>query len=104
MRRNDPADLAQLGGEGCPTCNLAEEAAARWTGWFIAEGNAEDDVVRALRASLGTCPRHTRRLVAARGGADVYARTAIYVAREALRRTEAESVRSACPACAREAW
>jgi hypothetical protein len=105
MRRTHlRAELAQLGPEGCPACNLVEESAARWTGWFIAEGNAEDEAVRALRASLGPCARHTRRLVAARGGADVFARAAVDVAREALRRAEVEHVRSPCPACAREAW
>jgi hypothetical protein len=104
MRRIDLRGvLAQLGPEGCPACNLVEESAARWTGWFIAEGNAEEDALRALRASLGPCARHTRRLVGARGGADVFARTAVYLAREALGRA-AEDVRSPCPACAREAW
>jgi hypothetical protein len=98
------AALARLGSGGCPACNLAEESAARWIGYFVAEGNAEAELVRALRASLGPCGRHTRWLVAARGGVDVYARTAVDLAREALRRAGAEEVRSPCPACAREAW
>ena len=102
--RGERAPLSQLGLDGCPACSLAEESADRWIGYFIAEGNAEDEVVRALRASLGPCPRHTRRLVAARGGADVFARTAVDLAREALRRVGAGAVRSPCPACARETW
>ncbi len=96
--------LAQLGLDGCPACNLQEESADRWIGYFIAEGNAEDEVVQALRASLGPCARHTRRLVAARGGADVFARTAVDLAREALRQVGGDGVRSPCPACARESW
>lgn len=95
---------AQLGLDGCPACGLAEESAARWIGYFIAEGNAEDELVRALRGSLGPCPRHTRRLVAARGGADVFARASVDLAREALRRAGTDELRSPCPACAREGW
>ena len=102
--RQRSAAVAQLGLDGCPACNLAEESAARWIGYFIAEGNAEGEVVRALRASLGPCPRHTRRMVAAPGGADVFARTAVDLARAALRGTGMGDARAPCPACAREAW
>ncbi len=103
-RRGEREGLLQLGADGCPACNLAAESADRWIGYFIAEGNAEEEVARAVRASLGPCPRHTRRLVAARGGAEVFARSAVDVAREALRRVGADEIRAPCPACAREAW
>jgi hypothetical protein len=102
--RGGRGGLERLGTDGCPACNLAEESAARWVGYFIAEGNAEEEVVRGLRASLGPCARHTRRLVAASGGAEVFARTAVMIAREALRRAGADEIRPPCPACAREAW
>ena len=102
--RRERAILAQLGSDGCPACNLAEESADRWIGYFIAQGNAETEVVMALRASVGPCARHTRRLLVARGGVDVFARTAVDVAREALRRAGTGDGPSPCPACARETW
>lgn len=98
------APLAQLRGEGCPACTLALASGARWVAYFVAEGNAEPEGIAALRASVGPCGRHTRSLLAAPGGADVWAHAAVDVAREALRRAGAEDPRAPCPPCTREAW
>jgi hypothetical protein len=96
--------LALLAGDGCAACRLAEESAARWVGYFVSEGNAEPEVLAEVRASLGPCGRHARRLVAARGGPEVLAAVSAGLAREARRRLDAPAPWSPCPACGREAW
>jgi hypothetical protein len=95
--------VALLAPEGCPVCEAAEESAARWIRYYVAQGNAEPEVHGALMASLGLCGRHLRRLAATRGGGDVYAQTAVYLAREAGRRAGSADAPAQCPACAREA-
>lgn len=102
--RQERAALAFLGGDGCPACALAAESEERWARYFIAQGYAEPEVFQATRAALGPCPRHRRRLVAARGGMDVYATVAVWLAREAMKRAGAGHAPSPCPPCAREAW
>jgi hypothetical protein len=96
--------LALIEGEGCAACRFAEESAVRWVGYFVAEGNAEPEVLDLLRASVGPCGRHARRLAAARGGPEVFAAASAELAREALRRVRAPRPWAACPVCAREAW
>src|SRR5512140_2328431 len=85
VERLERTALALLEGEGCAACHLAEESSARWTGYFVSEGNAEPEVLDQLRASVGACGRHARRLVAARGGPEVLAAVSAELAREAGR-------------------
>ena len=61
------ADL--LTGPGCPVCRYAGEAGDRYLAWFALEAHAEAVTITRLCASLGTCPRHTRRLMAQPGAA-----------------------------------
>lgn len=96
--------LALLAGEGCAACRLADESSARWVGYFISEGNAEPEVLDQVRASVGPCGRHARRLVAARGGPEVLAAVSAELAREAGHRLDVRRPWAQCPACAREAW
>jgi hypothetical protein len=96
--------LALLAQDGCPVCGAAEESETRWIRYYIAQGNAEPEVHAALMASLGLCGRHLRRLAATRGGGDVFAQTAVWLAREAGRRVAAGDAPAPCPACARERW
>lgn len=96
--------LALLAEDGCPVCGAAEESEARWIRYFVAQGNAEPEVHEALMASLGPCGRHLRRLVATRGGGDVFAQTAVWLARAAGRRVASGDAPAPCPTCARERW
>jgi hypothetical protein len=97
--------LALLSHDGCPVCGAAEESEARWIRYFIAQGNAEPEVHEAVMASLGPCGRHLRGLVSMRGGGDVFAQTAVWLARAAGRRaTAADEALAPCPTCARESW
>jgi hypothetical protein len=102
--RQERAALAFLAGDGCPACHLAAESEERWVKYYVVQGNTEPEVFQAIRAALGPCGRHRRRLVAARNGADVYASTAVFLAREALKRAGTGHVPAQCPPCEREAW
>lgn len=94
--------LALLAYDGCPVCGATEESEARWIRYFIAQGNAEPEVHEALMTSLGPCGRHLRRLVSMRGGGDVFAQTAVWLARAAARRAASGDALAPCPTCARE--
>lgn len=93
------ADL--LTASGCPVCRYATEAADRYLGWFALEGHAQPATITRLCGCLGTCARHTRRLMS-QPGAPVRL-TAVYryvltAARDRLaaRRTDRLAT---CPAC-----
>jgi fermentation-respiration switch protein FrsA (DUF1100 family) len=92
------ADL--LTGPGCPVCRYAGEAGDRYLAWFAFEAHADPVTITRLCASLGMCPRHTRRLMSQPGAA--YRLTAVYryvmaAARDGLS-GRAASIRD-CPAC-----
>ena len=89
-----------LTGPGCPVCRYATEASDSYLGWFAFEGHADAGYLSVLRASLGTCARHTR-LLMSQPGASVRL-TAVYryvltAARDQLagRTTPVQP----CPAC-----
>lgn len=102
--RQERAALAFLAGDGCPACAPAAESEDRWMKYFIAQGNTEPEIFDTVRASLGPCARHRRRLVGARGGMDLYAASGVFVARDAQKRAGTDHVPAQCPPCAREAW
>jgi hypothetical protein len=92
------ADL--LTGPGCPVCRYADEAGDRYLAWFAFEAHADPVTITRLCASLGMCPRHTRRLMSQPGAARRL--TAVYryvmvAARDELS-GRAASIRD-CPAC-----
>src|SRR6266487_4534484 len=92
------ADL--LTGPGCPVCRYAGEAGDRYLAWFALAAHAEAVTITRLCASLGTCPRHTRRLMAQPGAA--IRLTAVYrYVMEAARDRLAGRVAplAPCPAC-----
>jgi hypothetical protein len=102
--RQEKAALAFLAGDGCPACALAAESEQRWVKYFIAAGNREPEPFQALRAALGPCGRHLRKLLAARNGSDVFAAVAPFIAREARKRAGTSWGPELCPGCEREAW
>jgi hypothetical protein len=96
--------LALLAQDGCPVCGATEESETRWIRYYVAQGNAEPEVHAEIMASLGPCGRHLRRLASTRGGGDVFAQTAVWLAREAARRAASGEALAQCPPCARERW
>lgn len=71
-RRRRRAGVASSAGElaglvardGCPLCGVLAQAEDRWFFWFVAESYSFPELTGQLRASLGLCPAHTRRLLA----------------------------------------
>lgn len=61
------ADL--LTAPGCPVCRYAGEASDRHLSWFALEAHADATAITRLTGSLGTCARHTRRLMGQPGAA-----------------------------------
>ncbi|HEY1345367.1 MAG TPA: hypothetical protein VGF54_10310 [Streptosporangiaceae bacterium] len=50
-------------------CQYTAEAGDRYLAWFALEGHADPVMITRLCASLGTCARHTRRLIGQPGAA-----------------------------------
>ncbi len=92
------ADL--LTAPGCPVCRYAGEASDRHLTWFALEAHADAAAITRLAGSLGTCARHTRRLMGQPGAA--VRLTAVYryivpAARDRLAGRAAPL--AACPMC-----
>jgi hypothetical protein len=96
------ADL--LTAPGCPVCRYATEASDRYLRWFALEGHAQPDTITRLCRSLGTCARHTRRLMSQPGAAVRMTAVYRYVVRAAGDRLAGRGDRLAtCPACDHDA-
>jgi AraC-like DNA-binding protein len=92
------ADL--LTGPGCRVCRYADEAADRYLAWFALEAHAEAVTITRLCASLGMCPRHTRRLMGQPGAATRLTAVYRYVLEAARDRLAGRAVPlAACPGC-----
>jgi hypothetical protein len=92
------ADL--LTGPGCPVCRYAGEAGDRYLAWFALAAHAEAVTITRLCASLGMCPRHTRRLMGQPGANIRLTAVYRYVIEAARDRLTGRAVRlAACPAC-----
>jgi hypothetical protein len=96
------SDLERLLREpGCPVCRSVEEAERSFFSWFRIESFTAAEVQARLRAGMGMCPRHSRRLVDDLGEGDGHIMTtvmrhALAGARQALRNGERSGP---CPAC-----
>ncbi len=84
---------------GCPACAYVEEAERSYFSWLQIESFSVAEVQARLRASMGMCPVHSRRLVEEIGEGHVMT----IVMREALagarQRARDELQPGACPAC-----
>jgi hypothetical protein len=84
---------------GCPACAYVDEAERSYFSWLQIESFSVAEVQARLRASMGMCPVHSRRLVEEIGEGHVMT----IVMREALagarRRARDELQPGACPAC-----
>jgi hypothetical protein len=83
----------------CPICRFVEEAERGFFKWFGIESYGEIAVQAQLRAAMGMCPAHSRRLIDEVGGGnvtDAVAGQALDGARDAL----SSALRPGrCPAC-----
>jgi len=84
---------------GCPACRYVDEAERSFFSWLQIESFSVAEVQARLRASIGMCPVHSRRLVEEVGGGHMMT----IVMREALagarRRLRDELAPGPCPAC-----
>jgi len=84
---------------GCPACRYIDEAERSFFSWLQIESFSVAEVQARLRASMGMCPVHSRRLVDDVGGGHMMT----IVMREALagarRRLRDELEPGPCPAC-----
>jgi hypothetical protein len=89
-----------LSEDGCPACRFVAQAEDRFFRWFAIESHAAPETIERLRAALGMCPAHTRRLLG--GELEPATLTSVYreVAKTAVAVVVAEDPPAACPACA----
>lgn len=84
---------------GCPACHYVEEIERSFFSWLQIESFSVAEVQARLRASVGMCPVHSRRLVEEIGEGHVMT----IVVREALagarQRAREELEPGSCPAC-----
>ena len=88
-----------LGEPGCPSCRHVSETERSFFSWFEIESHTAREMQAQLRASMGMCPVHARRLLEGVGDGHVMTivmREALAGARLALR---AEADVGSCPAC-----
>jgi hypothetical protein len=84
---------------GCPSCRHVKETERSFFSWFEIESHTTREMQAQLRASMGMCPVHARRLLEGVGDGHVMTivmREALAGARLALR---AEADVGSCPAC-----
>ena len=85
--------------DACPACQFLDNAERSFFAWFVNENHASATVQTQLRASMGTCPAHSRRLIEEPGAGPVVTtvvREALAGARACLR---GELTVGPCPAC-----
>ena len=84
---------------GCPACGYVDEAERSFFSWLQIESHTVAEVQARLRAGMGMCPVHSRRLVEEVGGGHMMT----IVMREALagarRRLRHDLGTGPCPAC-----
>jgi hypothetical protein len=86
---------------GCPVCRCVAEGERSFFSWFQIESFSAAEVQARLRAGMGMCPRHSRRLIADLGEGEGHImntvmRHALAGARQVLR---AGGQPGPCPAC-----
>ncbi len=62
---------------GCPVCRYVEESERSFFSWFQIESFTAAEVQARLRAAMGMCPAHSRRLVAEVGAGEGHIMTTV---------------------------
>jgi hypothetical protein len=84
---------------GCPVCTHLATADHSFFAWFANENHSSAIVHAQLRAGMGMCPPHSRRLVDQIGAGPVMTIVAREALAGALERIRGESRAGSCPAC-----
>ena len=84
---------------GCPACTYVGEIERSHFSWFQIESFSSPQVHAQLRAALGMCPAHSRRLVEEPGEGHVMTTVAREALAGALRHVRGDSQTGTCPAC-----
>lgn len=95
----EPA-LTLLRAPGCPACRHGGAAEDRFFTWFMIESYNEPSTIQRLRASIGLCPEHSRRLLTDVPSWSVGNYVYEYVLKAAITQLEQPSPIAPCPACA----
>jgi hypothetical protein len=84
----------------CPVCGFLGNAERSFFSWFVNENHASGAVQAQLRASMGMCPAHSRRLVEDPGAGPVTTTVVRQALAGARARLRGEIAAGPCPACA----
>jgi len=84
---------------GCPACRYVSETERTFFSWFQIESFSSPEVQAKLRAGLGMCPAHSRRLVEELGDGHIMTTVAREALAGALQLVRADTKAGACPAC-----
>lgn len=84
---------------GCPACRYVSETERTFFSWFQIESFSSPAVQAQLRAGLGMCPAHSRRLVEELGEGHIMTTVAREALSGALQLIGAQTQAGACPAC-----
>jgi len=84
---------------GCPACTYVSEIERSFFSWFQIESFSSPQVQSRLRAALGMCPAHSRRLVEELGEGHIMTTVAREALAGALQHVRGDAQTGACPAC-----
>jgi hypothetical protein len=96
-----PSELASLlRADECPACQFLGNAERSFFSWFVNENHTSATVQAQLRASMGMCPAHSRRLIDDPGAGPVVTTVVGEALAGARARLRDELPAGPCPACA----
>ncbi|HUA03227.1 MAG TPA: hypothetical protein VMB27_04935 [Solirubrobacteraceae bacterium] len=84
---------------GCPACSYVGEIERSFFSWFQIESFSSPQVQGRLRAALGMCPPHSRRLVEELGGGHIMTTVVREALAGALHHVRGDTQTGTCPAC-----
>ena len=84
---------------GCPACRYVGEIEQSFFSWFQIESFSSPQVHAQLRAALGMCPAHSRRLAEELGEGHVMTTVAREALAGALQHVRGDTQAGRCPAC-----
>ena len=88
-----------LADPGCPGCTSLAEAERSYFAWFANENHTSPAVQSQLRAGMGMCPVHSRRLVHELGAGSVSTIVLRHALAGALPRIRGDGQPGRCPVC-----